>query len=273
LKPDTKQREEKKIREIVLELKSLRHQIQNPPSIRLKEPIQRGWVRHFVLTKEAQLRPDAQILEQLIEVIGTKEYHWRRNFIKGRRRRPLVEIKQSLRTVHINAWRFYPDKYPEEWKPYFHLEYQHFWHGSHHYEQWVYVFTEAHLFELKVERHWLTHLKIIDPQLIEREAELESWMEDHKGWPRYHRLKGKRHWWHNQDRYRKVEAQAASDLRNFLSSPEEAEMRSSIWRLHFSLFLFPHVAQLEGGAPLRTETVRVQILPWGPFTAVRSTPL
>ena len=35
---------------------------------------------------------------------------------------------------------------------------------------------------------------------------------------------------------------------------------------------FPHVAQLEGGAPLRTETVRVQILPWGPFTAVRSTP-
>src|SRR5208282_5592626 len=27
---------------------------------------------------------------------------------------------------------------------------------------------------------------------------------------------------------------------------------------------FPHVAQLEGGAPLRTETVRVQILPWGP---------
>ena len=35
---------------------------------------------------------------------------------------------------------------------------------------------------------------------------------------------------------------------------------------------FPHVAQLEGGAPLRTETVRVQILPWGPFTTVRSTP-
>ena len=29
---------------------------------------------------------------------------------------------------------------------------------------------------------------------------------------------------------------------------------------------FPHVAQLEGGAPLRTETVRVQILPWGPFS-------
>ena len=29
---------------------------------------------------------------------------------------------------------------------------------------------------------------------------------------------------------------------------------------------FPHVAQLEGGAPLRTETVRVQILSWGPFS-------
>jgi hypothetical protein len=30
---------------------------------------------------------------------------------------------------------------------------------------------------------------------------------------------------------------------------------------------FPHVAQLEGGAPLRTETVRVQILAWGPLPA------
>lgn len=266
MKPDLKQQEEKKLREIALEAKDLRHQIQNPPSVRLPEPIQRGWVRHYVLTKEAQLRPDAQVLGQILEVIGTKEYYWRRNFIKSRRQRPLIEIKQVLKPIHSYMWRHHPDKYPETWQPYFHLEFLQWWHGSYRYQQWVYVFTEAHLFELKVERHWLTHLKIIDPLLIERHAELEAWMEHHQGWRKYDRLKGRRHWWHNRDLNRKFEVQSKSDLRDFLSDPEEAEMKSPSWCLHFRFFLYPHVAQLEGGAPLRTETVRVQILSWGPFT-------
>jgi len=220
LKPHPKEQEEKKIRAIAVEWENLRHQIQNPPSIRLKEPIQRGWIRHHVLTKEAQLRPDAPVLQQILEIVGTKEYHWRRNFIPGRRRRPLVEIKQSLRTIHPRMWRFYPDQYPEEWKPYFRLEYQHYWQGSHHYEQWVYAFNEAHLFELIVERHWLTHLSIIDPLLIERQAELEAWMTLHNGWNRHSRLKG--HWarcrprssWSHRHEFDKQEKK---DLRHFMS--------------------------------------------------------
>jgi hypothetical protein len=270
LKPDIKQQEDRKLRAIALELKELRQQIQNPPSVKLTEPIQRGWVRHYVLSKEAQLRPDVHILRQILEVIGTKEYHWRRNFIKGRRQRPLIEIKQSLKVVQTRAWNLDPKRYLEEWKNYFHLEYLQWSHGFYHCHQWFYVFTEAHLFELKVERHWLTHLKIIDPFLIERQAELNSWMELYQGWPKYSRLKGRRTWWHNATLYRKLEAQAKSDLRDYQFNHEEAEMRPSIRRFHFSFFLFPHVAQLEGGAPLRTETVRVQILPWGPLPRSRS---
>ena len=266
LKPDLKQQEEKRLREIALEVKDLRHQIQNPPSVRLPEPIQRGWVRHYVLTKEAQLRPDTQVLAQILEVIGTKEYYWRRNFIKSRRQRPLIEIKQSLKNILIDTWRLYPEKYPDEWRSYFHLEYLQWGHGYYHGHQWFYVFTDTHLLELKIERHWLTHLKIIDPLLIKRHAELEAWMEHHQGWRKYDRLKGRRHWWHNRDLCRKLEAQAKSDLRNFLSNPEEAEMKSSIRWLHFSFFLFPHVAQCRG-TPLRTERLQVRVLPWGPLFA------
>ena len=99
-------------------------------------------------------------------------------------------------------------------------------------------------------------------------------MYRHNGWHRYSRLKGRRVSWYYRDRSRieyQLEKQEEANLRQFLITLEEAEMKSSIRCLHFSFFLYPHVAQLEGGAPLRTETVRVQILSWGPFPSCSPT--
>ena len=254
----------------MLELKDVREKVNNPPSIRLKEPVQRGWVRHYVLTKEAQFLADAPTLRQIIEVIGTKEYHWRRDFIKGRRRRPLVEVKHSLKAVPSQWWNADPKRYLEEWKSYFHLEYLPWSDKYLHCHRWCYVFTNVHWFELKVERHWLTHLKVINPFLIERQAELYAWAEHHNGWRRYDRLKGRRIWRPNSNLYRKREAQAKIDLRNYLLSPEEAEVRPSLRWFRFSFFILPYATSpcspTRRGTPLRTERLWVQILPWGPLS-------
>ena len=122
------------------------------------------------------------------------------------------------------------------------------WYGLQSGHQWHYVFTDAHLFELKVERFWLTHVKIIDPLLIEHQAELEAWMESKRGWERYGRLKGRSNWWNKSPLQRKLEARAQRDLRRFVANPEEAEMSLRMMQFRFSLFvlIFPHVAQCRG---------------------------
>ncbi len=173
----------------------------------------------------------------------------------------MVEIKQPLHEILVDRWSTKRQQRPEEWKRYFHLEYKPYYGGL----QWFYVFTDTRLFELKVEPHWLTHVRVIDPLAIEREAELDAWMEMHYAWPKFQRFKGRRQWSCNTELRRRLERQARLDLHRLHQNSEEAEMRSSIWRLHFSFFVFPHVAQRRG-TPLRTEQVRVQVLPWGPLS-------
>jgi len=73
------------------------------------------------------------------------------------------------------------------WKRYFHFEYKPYLGGL----QWFYVFSDPHLFELRVEPHWLTHVSIIDGALVTRAAELQSWLEHHLGWEKHRRLKGR----------------------------------------------------------------------------------
>ncbi len=243
------------------ELKTLRQRVVNPPSVLLAEPIQRGWVRRHVLTKEAESRPDRETLAAILHDIGRKVHSRHPLFLqkKRRRSRKLVEIKQPLHEILVDRWSTKRLQRPEAWKRYFHLEYKPYYGGL----QWFYVFTNTKLIELKVEPHWLTHVKIIDTAAIAREAELDAWMEARCAWPKYERLKGRRHWSWNDALRRKLERQAKRDLQWFYQNPEEAETSSPAVWLRFSFLHFPHVAQLEGGAPLRTETVRVQILPWG----------
>jgi hypothetical protein len=266
LKPNPKEQEEKKIRAIVRETTRLQNAILSPASIPLKEPIQRGWGRRYVLAKEAELRPDRETLLDILRDIGREIHSRHPGFLEKKhwRSRKLVEIKQPLREILVDCWSTKRHPRPDAWKRYFHLEYKHYYYNCGF--QWFYVFTDKKLFELKVEPHWLTHVKVIDAQLIEREAELDAWMDHHNGWRRHRRLKGKWAYCHpvsSWHRRHELERQEKADLRRVLTTCEEAEMKSSVVWLHFSFFPFPHVAQRRG-TPLRTEPVRVQILPWGP---------
>ena len=206
------------IRALTRELRQLDRQIQNPPSVRLEEPIQRGWVRKYVLTQEAENRPDLNILEADPRNIGSEMHNKNPLFLKKKhwRSRKLVHVEQPLREILVDYWSTKRHPRPDEWKPYFHLEYKwHSWRGF----QWFYVFTEAHLFELRVQPHWLTHLKLIDPVIIRHKAELEAWMKHHNGvFPGYRRLKGKwAHWrpLNSWNYHHELEKQEKNQLRRF----------------------------------------------------------
>jgi hypothetical protein len=260
LKPDWKKQQEKKLRAVVREIERLRTILCNPVSVPLEEPIQRGWVRRHVLTGEAEARPDYAILAEILRDVGRVNYSRQPLFLKKKRRRSRkwIEIKQPLHEILVDRWSTKRQPRPEMWKRYFHFEYKPYFGGFH----WFYVFTDAHLIELRVEPHWLTHVSIIDGAAVARDAELHAWMERHHGWQKLGRLKG--HYCREPDQLQmKLKREARRDLHRFRFVIEEAEKNPPSVRLPFSLFPFPHVAQCRG-TPLRTETVRVRILPWEP---------
>jgi hypothetical protein len=266
LKPDPIEQEEKQIRAIRRELRKLQRRINNPPSVRLEQPIQRGWVRRYVLTEKARYRPDHETLKAILGDIGTEKQCSRPDFLKRRgRSRKLFEIDQPLKEIGTWEWSSRSHPRPEEWKKYFYRQ------SRYLYRQlvWLWIFSDPQLFELKVEPFWLTHLKLIEPLVIEREAELTAWMMHRNGFARYENLKGKLVQWRPVDSWRhrhELEKQEQTELRHFLVQHEEAETKSRAWWFRFSLFLFPHVAQRRG-TPLRTERLQVQVLPWGPSFA------
>ncbi len=243
MKPDPKKQAEKRLRGLHRELEELDQRLNHPPSVRLAEPIQRGWLRRYVLTKAAALRPDVAVLREILAVIGSIQYHWRRDFHLGRRwSRGKVKIEQPLDCILVDKWRLYPEKYPEHWNGYFHLEYRYDGRlleiptGRH---QWFRVFTDAHLFGLKVEPFWLTHVKIIDADAMERQAEICECLGRSGGAYKYRRLKGKWARWHpipSRQYQHEFEKEEKQRLRHFLTTPEEAEARPSLRRLRFSLF-------------------------------------
>ncbi len=75
---------------------------------------------------------------------------------------------------------------------------------------WAYVFRFPFLFELRVEKHWLTHCTEIEPGVAGRIAEIEHWMDHHCGHVRFDRLKGhSQHRWRGRDERQRCAAEQA----------------------------------------------------------------
>ena len=211
---------EKHLRALHRELKRLRARQRHPPIHELNPPIQRGWKRHFVLTSSALLRPDAALLASILGHLNTVRYFWRPDFCRTRSqrrlRRGLVFIEQELMAISWCEWKEAP--VPPAWQKYFRLEFLPnesllpYWRGRKKTEQqspwfaqtgrhygWGYAFRFTSWFELKVEKHWLTHYTEIEPGVAGRIAEIERWMSFHRGQERFARLTGHSRWWQRHD--------------------------------------------------------------------------
>ncbi|MDP1586884.1 MAG: hypothetical protein Q8M07_04045 [Prosthecobacter sp.] len=69
----------------------------------LNPPIRRGWKRCYFLTQAARQRPDASVLELILEKINNTRKHWRRDFSPTKRncRRQMHHFDQKLRMLEV----------------------------------------------------------------------------------------------------------------------------------------------------------------------------
>ena len=221
---------EKHLRAMHRELKRLRARQRHPPVHELNPPIQRGWKRQYVLSHAARHQADALLLATILERLNTVRYFWHRSFRRGRRRRQrnMISIEQTLRVFSFEQWHQEP--IPAEWRRYFRPEivprtlldraWRHRQSGPWNHlvlakpyrgHVWAYVFRRPEWFTLRVEKHWLTHYSEIEPQVIERIAEIERWMLSHHGHERiYHLEGGSWHAWDGPDKRQKCRAREAT---------------------------------------------------------------
>ncbi len=87
--------------------------------VRLETPIQRGWMRCYFLTLEAEQRSEAPLLKEILKKINSPRYHWRKNFVPTKRyRRPQVQrMEQPLGSLSPSDWL--REACPATWKLYF----------------------------------------------------------------------------------------------------------------------------------------------------------
>ena len=234
--------------------------------VRLQQPFQRGWRRHYVLGERALHHPDRSMLESILEVIGSTRVHHSRTFQHRRgRTRKLCEIEQPLRPIPVHEWQ--RKRYPDTWFRFFRYELLLEWNG-HWQPYWV--FDQPSLFRLKVGRNWIDSIRQIDSAIESRMSELERWLECRRGWQRHGWLKGHRqsYCWSNgeKDKQRHLAKEHRREIAearlNFPELDPDASMRCL--RIRPRRFpISPGVAQCRG-SELRPRPVRVQVLPPGP---------
>ena len=227
---------EKHLRSLHRELARLEQRRRHPPVHELIPPIQRGWKRSYVMTPATRLRPDALLLAAILDCLNTVQYFWRSNFQPTRRqrsrRRGSASVEQELMAIHWSAWERGP--VPPGWRKYFRREFlplkflcewprlgrrQSPWSNRRdNQHDWGYAFRHPSWFELKVEKHWLTHYTEIEPGVAGRIAEIERWMDFHSGQARFQRLKGRSRWWlrHDEAAHRRCERQIEREMRAHL---------------------------------------------------------
>jgi len=212
------------------ELRQLTRKLWIP--VQLQKPIQQGWRRVHVLAPRADRRADKEVLIALREVIGTVQYRkspeFRNKRGRGKRRR-FVEIEQPLRELTQGEWN--RQQLPEEWKRYFRLE------SKCHFRAWrdVLVFTNPHVFELKVEPCWVTVIHDKDPVVERHIAQIKRWLTRHDAGHRMEWLKGDSSCRPIPRRQKEFAKIARREMREIVSFPSEVDLGVSAWRIQISL--------------------------------------
>lgn len=177
-----KERDQRVIR-LHRERKSISRQMWDLGYEELNPPIQRGWKREFVLTREVELSEDAAFYQALLDKINTTDYHHRRDFkIKKKRKGKKIHVERIQKLADLSEWQFRKYIKTEKEQAYF-IEQWTYWKKEKISKK--YVFAEPWRFKLRVFPNMMTEVKIIDPSLIQRSDEIDSFLESGNPYGRY----------------------------------------------------------------------------------------
>jgi hypothetical protein len=142
----------------------------------LEPPVQKGWKRGFVLREDVARSDKAAFYEGILQKINCWEWSYRKDFkIKKREkgRKKYVEKVQWLRVVWPSAFekKQFSDAEQREFLPELHFsEYD-------NRPYLIYVFKEPWRFVLKVFPNMVDKIRVIDPDLETRIAEVDHYIE------------------------------------------------------------------------------------------------
>lgn len=134
----------------------------------LEPPVQKGWIRHFVLRPDIATGRHAAFFDGILNKINTYQFDWRKEFVKKKRKRGkkiLVPVTQNL--LAPDDWHFKKMAFTEMEQQFFYDV----WEENSRGELFrKHVFREPWRFVLKVSSNMIDKVRIRDGAL---ESELQ----------------------------------------------------------------------------------------------------
>ena len=185
---------EKHLRQLEREVNRLRQAQGHAPLIPLEHPYQRGWVKSYALRADVARRPNADIFHRILAVVNQRVYSRNRDFVHSNN----DEIVLQPRIIPAAEWNKYAWPVNQQ---------RLFGYGHWRVEEtlWPSFRRRCHILGFKLISTWwleediqpflITHQRIELPEVRERLAEIEAFMNARAGWRRLDRLHGhKNHW-------------------------------------------------------------------------------
>jgi hypothetical protein len=169
-----------------------------PTMVAIDPPIQRGWVRHWVLADWVKDHAQRAVFEDILREVNTEQLFSSPTRPRGKRRsrRQMHETSQGFKRIKAAKWRQL--NWSSGHKAYFRPIY----HVRHHGRLLIhYILCTHHMFELKVEPRWIRRLPLLDPESMSRRTEIGALLGKREemrlnwlhGGRRWHR------WWRSLD--------------------------------------------------------------------------
>ncbi|SRR5260221_1517640 len=164
--------EDKKLIRKYNEELALRDQLKNLGWTELKPPVQRGFIRYFVLREDVASTKEAAFFQGILDKINKRQWSYRKDFKKKARKfgKKIYKVReQQLNDVFEHDLA---KKFNEKERPYFYEQLIHskFSKKSHK----VNRFSEAWRFVLKVQPYMITKVRTKDLDLEKQKAEVDK---------------------------------------------------------------------------------------------------
>lgn len=146
-----------------------------PIYVPLEPPIQKGYVRFFVLREDVARGRQASFFQGILDKINTEQYFHRKDFKKKKRvrgKKVWVDKEQYVKALY--PWEIEKLALTPEELAYF--EERPVYSAQKGKEVLMKFFTQPWRFELRVRPYMLTHRRVVDPVLESRMREVDNYI-------------------------------------------------------------------------------------------------
>lgn len=185
-----KEDRDKQLRRMDKEYNRLQEINKKLPCVPLEEPYQKGWKRLYVLRPEVANSENAEFYQNILDEITEVQYHYDQSF-KRRKKRWLRcdhERLPRLRVIDKYRWASGWHELTDEQRLLFKKVVC--WNETHYQWDHYYEFTEPWLFEIAVQPHIVTEVKLLDEGLEREIAFIDNKIYESDRQYRLQKLKG-----------------------------------------------------------------------------------